>query len=217
MLSIKVFTFNPLQENTYLVYNENGAGVLIDPGCYDKEEKNELDRFIQANDIKILKLLNTHCHVDHVLGNAWAKNKYDLDLWIHQNEIPVLKAVEVYAPGYGLPAYEPSTHDHLLSEGDMIEIGDDKLECLFVPGHSPGHIVFYNAKSNFAICGDTLFRGSIGRTDLPGGNHQQLLDRINSILFELPETTVLFPGHGPETNVGFEKEHNPFVGKNAIY
>ena len=86
-----------------------------------------------------------------------------------------------------------------------------------MPGHSPGHIVFYNAKSNFALCGDTLFRGRIGRTDLPGGNHQQLLDRINSILFELPETTVLFPGHGPETNVGFEKEHNPFVGKNAIY
>ncbi len=217
MLSIKSFTFNPLQENTYLVYNENLEGVLIDPGCYEIEERNELDRFIQANGIKISKLLNTHCHIDHVLGNAWAKQKYDLELWIHQNEIPVLKSVEVYAAGYGLPAYEPNTHDQLLVEGDIIEIGDDRLECLFVPGHAPGHLVFYNPDSNFAICGDTLFRGSIGRTDLPGGNHQQLLDRINSVLFQLPEETVMYPGHGPETTIGFEKVHNPFVGQNAIY
>ncbi len=217
MLKIKSFTFNPFEENTYIVYDEHGEGVLIDPGCYEPEEERELDKFLQAQHIELTHLLNTHCHVDHVLGNQWAKDKYGLELWIHQNEMPVLKSVEVYAPSYGFTKYQSSVNDHFLEEGQEIKVGTGKLKVIFVPGHAPGHVVFYDKESNQAICGDTLFRRSIGRTDLPGGDHELLLKKIKEELFTLPDETILHPGHGTHTQVAFEKEYNPFVGKQALY
>lgn len=217
MLHIKSFTFNPFQENTYLAYDESGEGVLIDPGCFENREKAELQDFIETNGIRLTHLLNTHCHIDHVLGNAWAKRTFGIPLLIHRNEISVLKSVEVYAPNYGFSGFESAEPDGFLAEGESIMAGNEELKVLFVPGHAPGHVVFYHEPSKRCIAGDTLFRGSIGRTDLPGGNHELLLKKIKSELFTLPDETIIFSGHGPETNISFEKIHNPFVGKQATY
>lgn len=216
MLKIKSFTFNPFQENTYLIYDETKEATLIDPGCFGTAEQLDLLDFISKENLKVTQLLNTHCHIDHVLGNAWAKKTFGVKLGIHQNEKPVLKSVEVYAPNYGFREYESAEADYYLEEGKSIQVGKEELSILFVPGHSPGHLVFYHEDSHRAIGGDTLFRGSIGRTDLPGGNHDLLLHKIKSELFTLPEETIIYPGHGPETTIGFEKLNNPFVGKSAI-
>lgn len=215
MLHIKSFTFNPFEENTYIVYDNEGEAVLIDPGCHTTAERNELEDFIVSEGLKVRHLLNTHCHIDHVLGNAWAKKRFEIPLWIHENEIAVLKSVEIYAPNYGFHSFEAAEADHYLQEGQEFKVGQESLKVIFVPGHAPGHVVFYHRESNQCIAGDTLFRGSIGRTDLPGGNHSLLLEKIKSQLFSLPEETVIYPGHGPETTIGFEKLHNPFVGKRA--
>lgn len=215
MLHIKSFTFNPFQENTYLLYDDNGEGTLIDPGCFELSERQELMNYVLKHKIKITQLLNTHCHIDHVLGNAWAKKVFGVNLKIHQEEVPVLKAIEVYAPNYGFTGYESSEADEFLVEGQDIKVGTETLKVLFVPGHAPGHVVFYHEDSKQCIAGDTLFRGSIGRTDLPGGDHDLLLKKIKSELFSLPDETIIYSGHGPETNIAFEKDHNPFVGKNA--
>ncbi len=217
MLHIKSFTFNAFQENTYLLYDENGEGVLIDPGCYENQERVELQEYILVNEIRLSQVLNTHCHIDHVLGNAWAKRTFGIPLLIHAQEISVLKSVEIYAPNYGFVGYEPSEADGFLEEGKTLPVGKEILKILFVPGHAPGHLVFYHAESGQCIAGDTLFRTSIGRTDLPGGNHELLISKIKSELFTLPDETVVFPGHGPQTTIGFEKSNNPFVGKKAIY
>ncbi len=217
MLHIKSFTFNPFQENTYLVYDDQGQAVLIDPGCHTSGERAELENFVVANELKLDNLLNTHCHIDHVLGNSWAKKHFGIPLWIHEKEVSVLKSVEVYAPNYGFHGYESSAADHFLVEGQEFKVGEESLKVLFVPGHAPGHVVFYHKKSGQCIAGDTLFRGSIGRTDLPGGNHHLLLTKIQTELFSLPDETVIYPGHGPETTVGFEKVYNPFVGERATY
>jgi hydroxyacylglutathione hydrolase len=217
MLHIKSFTFNPFQENTYLAYDDSGAGILIDPGCFEKWEKAELQDFIENNGIRLTNLINTHCHIDHVLGNAWAKRTFGIPLLIHQNEISVLKSVEIYASNYGFSGYETSEPDGFLVEGESIQAGEEELKILFVPGHAPGHVAFYHEASKRCIAGDTLFRGSIGRTDLPGGNHDLLLKKIKSELFTLPDETIIFSGHGPETSISFEKINNPFVGKKATY
>lgn len=216
MLNIKSFAFNPFQENTYLLFNESGNGVLVDPGCYEKSEKSELENFIRDKNISIKQIVNTHCHIDHVLGNSWAKRTFGVDLLIHKNEIPVLKSVEVYAPNYGFHDYESAEPNGFLEEGEKIKVGTESLDILFVPGHAPGHVVFYHEPSYRLIAGDTLFKGSIGRTDLPGGNHNQLITKIKSVLFRLPEETIVYPGHGPETSIGFEKINNPFVGQRAM-
>jgi hydroxyacylglutathione hydrolase len=216
MLYIKSFTFNPFQENTYLAYDDRGSAVLIDPGCHTESERKELEDFVISKELKVLHLLNTHCHIDHVLGNAWAKNRFGIPLWIHEKEIPVLKSVEVYAPNYGFQGYESTEAEYFLTEGQEFEVGEELLKVLFVQGHAPGHVAFYHEKSRQCIAGDTLFRGSIGRTDLPGGNHALLLEKIKTQLFSLPAETVIYSGHGPETKVGFEKIYNPFVGERAI-
>jgi hydroxyacylglutathione hydrolase len=217
MLHIKSFTFNPFQENTYLVYDDSGEAALVDPGCFTSPEKKELEDFITNKGLTLTQLWNTHCHIDHVLGNAWAMKTFDLPLHIHPNELPVLKSVEVYAPNYGFHGYESSEASGFFREGQELKVGNELLQVIFVPGHSPGHVVFYHEASAQCLAGDTLFKGSIGRTDLPGGNHSLLLEKIKSQLFVLPEETVVYPGHGPETKIGFEKVYNPFVGEKAIY
>ena len=217
MLHIKSFTFNPFQENTYLIYDDSNEATLIDPGCFTPVERKILEDFIHSNNLRVTQLLNTHCHIDHVLGNSWAAKKFGIPLQIHPNESSVLKSVEVYAPSYGFHGYEASEAEGFLEEGQEIKVGSESLSCIFVPGHSPGHLVFYHEASKRCIGGDTLFKGSIGRTDLPGGNHSLLLEKIKNQLFVLPDETVVFPGHGPETTIGFEKMYNPFVGERAIY
>lgn len=209
-MNVESFVFNPFQENTYVLYDETKECVVIDPGCNEPEEKHELTSFIESNDLKVKLLLNTHCHVDHVLGNDFVKEKYKVDFLIHTSDLPVLKAVKAYAPSYGFFNYREAEPDRFMKEGDLISFGNQKLSVLFVPGHSPGHVAFYNEKSKTVIAGDVLFYNSIGRTDMPGGDYDTLIASIHEKLFTLPDDVTVFPGHGPETSIGFEKKTNPF-------
>jgi glyoxylase-like metal-dependent hydrolase (beta-lactamase superfamily II) len=217
MLQIKSFTFNPFMENTYVLYDESKEAVVFDPGCYEKHEQEELNRFIDDEGLKVSHLVNTHCHIDHVLGNAYVKRKFKVPLYIHEKDHPVLKSVMTYASNYGFPGYEETEPDFYLTEKDKLNFGNTKIDILFVPGHAPGHLVFYHQPTGICIAGDTLFQGSIGRTDLPGGDHETLIQAIKKEMFALPDETKVYPGHGPATTIGFEKEHNPFVGKKARF
>ncbi|EPR67950.1 MBL fold metallo-hydrolase [Cyclobacterium qasimii] len=216
MLQIKSFTFNPFSENTYVLFDETKEAVIIDPGCYEKQEKGILYDFITKEQLKPVKIINTHCHIDHVLGNAFIKKTYNIPLWFHAEEEPILKAVSSYSSNYGFAQYQESSVDHFLQEGEIVKFGNTELMPLWVPGHSPGHLVFYHQASKTCIAGDTLFQGSIGRTDLPGGDHETLINAIKEKLFNLPDDVVIYPGHGPSTTIGYEKLNNPFVGKNAV-
>lgn len=210
MMEIKQFEFNPFQENTYVLFDDTLACVIVDPGCYDETERTELTDFIEANHLVVKALWNTHCHIDHVLGNAFVKRKYNTRLAIHPLDEPVLKAVKVYASNYGFHQYEESQPDDYFQEGQELTFGNQVLTVLFLPGHAPGHVGFYNAQHKSVVAGDVLFYNSIGRTDLPGGNHTTLIESIHQKLFTLPDDVTIFPGHGPNTTVGFEKRTNPF-------
>jgi hydroxyacylglutathione hydrolase len=214
MIKIEQFTFNPFQENTYVLYDNSGECIVIDPGCYEKSEKNELISFIESKQLKVKELLNTHCHIDHVLGNNFIKEYFKVLLKIHKREDPILRAVKVYAPNYGFINYEDSTPDAFIGEGEVIEFGNSRLEIVDVPGHAPGHIAFYNKEEKICIGGDVLFKGSIGRTDLPGGNYDQLIQSIRTKIFTLGDDMTVYPGHGPATTVREEKKHNPYCGNN---
>jgi glyoxylase-like metal-dependent hydrolase (beta-lactamase superfamily II) len=210
MIKIKTFVFNPFMENSYLLYDDTGEGMIIDPGCYEKHERDTLLKFIDDHSIKITALVNTHCHIDHVLGNQFVKNTFNIKLSIHKESVEVLKSNEVVAPAYGLHQYESSEADILLSESEMISFGKHDLEILYVPGHAPGHIALFHRAQGVCICGDVIFQGSIGRTDLPGGDMNTLLRSIHDKIFPLGDQVVLYPGHGPKTEVGIEKISNPF-------
>lgn len=211
MLSVKALIFNPLQENTYLVYNEKNNCCIIDPGCYFPEEKEELKRIIENAGLKPVLLVNTHCHLDHVFGNRFVHDAWGLPLHIHEKEKPVLD----FAPQSGLEWQMPFDHYkgplHWLREGERLQIDADSMEILFTPGHSPGSVSFYCEPGGFIIGGDVLFDGSIGRTDLPGGNFDVLINSIQTKFFTLPDDTKVYSGHGPMTTIGFEKMNNPFV------
>ncbi len=209
-MQIQTFVFNPFQENTLVVYDETKEAVVIDPGCYEPAESAQLDDFITAHHLNIKYLLNTHCHIDHVLGNDHVKQKYKVRLMIHPIEETVLRTVKIYAPNYGFAQYQEAEPDGFLNEGDKVKFGNTTLDILFLPGHSPGHIAFYNRQQDVIISGDVLFAGSIGRTDLPGGDFDTLISSIHQKLFTLPDKVVVYPGHGPTTTLGKEKISNPF-------
>lgn len=210
MLGIKSFVFNGFQENTYVLYDQTKECIIIDAGCYEKYEQNELAAFVEQNKLRVSLILNTHCHVDHVLGNFFVKEKYNVKLLIPTKEEAVLKSVKVYAPTYGFQLYQEILPDGYIDDSSTISVGNQRLRVLSVPGHSPGHVAFYNAEHKILIGGDVLFRNSIGRTDLPGGNFETLIESIHQKLFTLPDEVVVYPGHGPETTIGFEKKTNPF-------
>ena len=210
MAAIEIFPNNPFEENTYVLYDETNECVIIDPGMYTATEQNAVVNFIKDNALKPVALLNTHCHIDHVLGNKLVFDLYGLKPQFHQGELEVLEAVVAYAPQFGLH-YDPSPlPDEFLADEGWVTFGNATLQLIFCPGHSPAHLCFYDEKANQLIGGDVLFRGSIGRTDLPGGNHELLLTNIREKLFTLPDDCTVYPGHGPETTIGFEKQYNPF-------
>jgi len=215
MTAIKLFTFNDFAENTYLLYDETGEGIIIDPGCYLPDEKDMLKDFIEEKNLKIKFLVNTHGHIDHVLGNAFVKNTYHVPLLIHEQDLPTLKSNDVIAEMYGFIQYQSTNADQLIKESDSIKFGNSSLEVIFVPGHSPGHIALYDKSAAFCISGDVLFRGSIGRTDLPGGDFNTLINSIHEKLFPLGDEVKIYPGHGPATDVGFEKSSNPYCALRA--
>lgn len=208
-LEVKKFTFNPFQENTYVVYSENGDAVIIDPGCYERHEEQELMHFLEEKQLSVHALLNTHAHIDHVLGNAFVKKQFDVPFYLHKEDQVTLSSVANYAHIYGFEGYLVSpVADVLLEGGEQLIFGSITFDVYFTPGHAPGHVVFYNAENNFVINGDVLFNGSFGRVDLPGGNLEILKKSIYETLFQFPEETVVYCGHGPETTVGREKISN---------
>lgn len=209
-IKVNVFTFNALQENTYIVWDETNECVIIDPGCSDKAERHELDDFIAQNNLKPVHLLNTHCHIDHVLGNAHIKQTYKLKLSIHPVETETLRSVKLYASLYGYPNYEETEAEIFVQEGEKITFGNTVLDILFVPGHAPGHIAFVDYASKQVFAGDVIFKQSIGRTDLPGGNFQQLEHSIRTKLYKLADDFVVYCGHGPKTTIGMEKKMGYF-------
>jgi hydroxyacylglutathione hydrolase len=211
MIKIKQFTFNPVRENTYILFDETNDCVIIDPGMYDSDEQNIFYRFIKDNDLNPVLLLNTHCHYDHVFGNKFVFDNWSLKPQFHKGELIVLQSIPGYVPQMGLN-YELSPEPEVfLPESGSVSFGSSVLELIFAPGHSPAHLCFYSRANNFLIGGDVLFYNSIGRTDLPGGNHSQLINSIKQNLFILPDDCEVFPGHGPSTTIGFEKQHNPFL------
>ncbi|WP_018617536.1 MBL fold metallo-hydrolase [Segetibacter koreensis] len=211
MLTVKIFTFNPTAENTYIIFNEVKEAIIIDPGCYFDEEKQKVKNFIQRSGLQPVQLLNTHCHLDHVFGNKWIFETYGLELFIHPNEELVLNFAPQSGQMWGLPFENYDGPLHFLEDGDIITLGDHELQVLLAPGHSPGSICFYDEEDKFVIGGDVLFKESIGRTDLPGGNHAALLESIRNQLFVLPDNVKVYPGHGEATTIGYEKTHNPFL------
>jgi len=212
MANVVKLTFNPFQENTYLVYDESKECIIFDPGCFDAAEKETLVSKVATLQLKPVRLINTHCHVDHIFGNQFVTEHYGLPLEIHEKELAVLISAPQAAMMFGIPFPEPSPRpEHFIAEGSVIEFGNTQLETLFTPGHSPGSLSFYCREDGFLIAGDVLFQGSIGRTDLPRGDHHTLIRSIKEQLFPLDEGVIVYPGHGPETTIGYEREHNPFL------
>jgi hydroxyacylglutathione hydrolase len=209
-MDIKKFTVNPFQENSYVLYDETNKCAIVDPGFSNSAEEKELVNFIEKNNLTPVLLLNTHCHIDHVLGNKFVANKYQLDLWIHESDLPLLNAAKSYAHVYGINYDHSPDPKKFITEGEIIQFGNTELKTLHIPGHAPGHVIFVEENGKNLIGGDVLFKGSIGRTDLPGGNHDLLIESIRKKIFTLDENYIVYCGHGPETTVKEEKLTNPF-------
>lgn len=207
----QVFTFNPFAENTYVLWDESGECAIVDPGMSDASEERELHSFITAKALKPVLLLNTHCHIDHILGNAWCAERYGLELHAHRLDLATLERGVQSAMLFGVN-YAPSPMPaFFVDEGDLLRFGHTALEVLFVPGHAPGHVAFVHRPSAVVVSGDVLFLGSVGRVDLPGCNAQDLVQSIQQKLYKLPDDYTVLPGHGPSTTIGREKSLNDFV------
>ncbi len=211
MIQVHYFTFNGFQENTYVLFDESKECIIIDPGCYSNEEEQALTQFIVQNGLKPVKLINTHCHIDHVLGNSFVANKYNVGLEMHEKDLPTLHATPEYGHLYGFNIDKSPEPTVLLKEGDKVKFGNSELDVLFTPGHCAGHITLVCGKQKFMIAGDVLFYGSIGRTDLPGGDYDTLISSIKTKLLPLGDDFKVYSGHGPSTTIGFERNNNPFL------
>ncbi|HXI01317.1 MAG TPA: MBL fold metallo-hydrolase [Sphingobacteriaceae bacterium] len=211
MIRIERFVCNPYQENTYILFDETKECVIIDPGMYTAAEQNLVIGFIKENKLTPVLLLNTHCHIDHVLGNKFVCDTYNLFPQFHEGELPVLNAVPAYAPQMGMRYEVSPLPEKYLHASGFVQFGESRLELIFAPGHSPAHLCFLSKDDNLLIGGDVLFYESIGRTDLPGGDYDTLISSIKEKLFLLSDTCVVYPGHGPSTTIGHEKNNNPFL------
>jgi hydroxyacylglutathione hydrolase len=211
MINIHHFTFNAFQENTYILSDETGECIIVDPGCYDVNEEQVLAAFIEKEKLNPVKLVLTHSHIDHVLGNAFIFSRYGLKPEMHQLDLTGLQRVPEYGHIYGFKVSPSPNPEIFYEEGDQIKFGNSFLDVLFTPGHAPGHITLVSQEQKFIIAGDVLFYGSIGRTDLPGGDHETLIKSIKEKLLPLGDEFQVFCGHGPSTNIGFERKNNPFL------
>jgi hydroxyacylglutathione hydrolase len=208
-MHIKVFCFSPFQQNTHVVFADNGDAVIIDPSCYEQHEENELKEFIASKNLSILAVLNTHCHVDHVFGNDFCVSSYKVDLICHKDELFTLEFAERSAQMYGLEKFKPSPEfTRFVADNEKLTFGDLSFQVIFGPGHSVGHIAFYNDEEKIVIGGDILFQGSFGRVDLPGGDIEILKKTIHERMFTLPDDVRVYPGHGSSTTIGQEKDTN---------
>jgi hydroxyacylglutathione hydrolase len=211
MIDIKVFIFNAFQENTFILSDETREALIIDAGCQNKDEIDELTDFISQQNLKPVQLLSTHGHIDHILGNRFFRNYYKIPYRAHKEDLFLIENAIEHGEIFGLKIEKPPLPDNYLSDNEKIHFGDSMIEVIYLPGHSPGGLGFYCKAQNFIVVGDVLFSGSIGRTDLPGGDFNQLINSIRSRLLVLPENTIVYPGHGPHTTIGEEKRTNPFL------
>jgi len=214
-MKIKMFTFSSWSENTYVLYDETNECIILDPGCSTEAERQTLVDFLDTTGLTPVKLVNTHCHIDHVLGNKFVSEKYNLDLVSHKGEQVVLDNMVNIAAMYGTPYEKSPDIKVFLDEGDYLSFGQTNLEVYFTPGHSPASISFFHRESKQLIAGDVLFRGSIGRTDLPGGDYATLIKNIKTKFFPLGDDVVVYSGHGPSTTIGEERRTNPFLIENG--
>ncbi len=210
-MTIKNFVFNPFQVNTYVLYDTTKECIIIDPACSNAEEFEILKNFISENGLKPVSFYNTHSHIDHLAGNAYIKDNYNINLCIHKAGLPFLEFASAQAASLGFTLEKVIQPDFFIEDGDTVNFGNASLKVIYTPGHADGSVCFYAAEDAFIIVGDVLFQGSIGRTDLPTG-HFELLERsIKEKLYTLPDNVVVYTGHGPSTTIGNEKRHNPFV------
>lgn len=212
---MKVATFKLIlfEVNCYVVYDPvEKKAAIIDPGIVDQREIDAIDNFLSKNELEVVAIINTHLHIDHVVANSGLASKYNAPVLAHEGDSPLGDRLMAQAQQFGLPfRIENAGVTRYLSDGETIQIGSGELKVIHLPGHSPGGIGLYDAKDGFLFSGDSLFDGSIGRTDLPGGNLAKLLESIKKRLYTLPDNTVIYPGHGPATTIGKEKATNPFV------
>ena len=211
MITVKKFIFNNIEENTYVLYDESKECIIIDPGCYTDNEKKKLKDFITETNLKPTALLNTHCHFDHILGNAFVCHEYNIKLWAHKGEIFNIERAESYTSMFGMKIENPPMPSHYLEDGDEFKFGVSTLKIIHTPGHSPGCVCLYSETDKLIITGDTLFKDSIGRTDLPGGDYNQIMDSLLNKLINLPGETIVYCGHGSSTDIGRERMYNPFI------
>lgn len=211
-MTIKTFTFNPFQENTYLLYDETNEGVIVDAGCIFDAEKQTLKKYIEDNNLTLKRIINTHLHLDHQFGNKFLFQTYGIKPEACQEDEFLLETVVAQARSFGFPMDEEAeTLGEYIVEDQEIKFGNSILKAIHVPGHSPGSMAFYSEKDGILISGDVLFQGSIGRTDLPKGDYATLILSITKKLLTLPDSTVVYCGHGPTTTIGSEKINNPFL------
>lgn len=209
-MEIYRLVFNPIEVNTYILADQSGDCAIIDCGCYDKDEFSELTGFIEERKLNPVLVLNTHCHLDHIFGNGFMLEKYNLGAFFHKDDESNRKMAVNHALIFGLSMKTPPGPAGYLTDGQKISFGQTELKSIHVPGHSAGSLAFYNEKEKVIFTGDALFEGSIGRTDLPGGNYERLINSITKKLFTLPSETAVCPGHGNKTSIGTEIESNPY-------
>ncbi len=208
---IKRFYFNDLRTCCYLLWDSAKECVIIDPGCYSDSERSRVEKFVQENGLTPKMLINTHGHFDHVIGNAFVAEKWNIPTFMNKGDIPYLSRAKSQGGYFGYDIKQPSEDVNDLKDGDIIRYGESELIVSYTPGHSQGGVVLYNQKENFVITGDSLFAGSIGRTDLPGGDYDELMESIGTKILTLPPDTIVYPGHGPETTIATEMTTNPFL------
>jgi len=211
MINIKKFTVNPLQENSYLLFDETGECIFIDPGFYFPEEHEKVKKFVSDHELNPVLIANTHCHFDHIMGVEFIRKEYDIKFLAHADDAFWVEAAIEQGEMFGFQIESVKMPDSFFNENDKIEFGNSALRIIHVPGHSPGHVAFYSEPDKVLLSGDVIFYGSIGRTDLPGGDYNQLISNINNKLLCLPSDVKILCGHGPSTNIGFEKSSNPFL------
>ena len=211
MIKVKKFTFNPFQENTYIISNEKKECIIIDPGCSNLNEEKEINFYIENSNLSPKYLLNTHCHIDHILGNNFIKSNWDVKFGIHKLENELLKNSKIIANNYGIENFKESPKpDFFIEENQVIEIFKLKFKTISCPGHSPGHILFYEEKKEIMFSGDLIFKNSIGRYDLPGSDYQTLCNSIRKVCL-IEKNVKIHSGHGPITTLDIEKKMNPFI------
>jgi len=210
-MQVHRLVFSPFEVNTYIISDRSKECIIIDPACNNKQEQDYFLKFLKEKNLKPVKLLNTHCHLDHVFGNKFICDTFKLQTEAHKGEDYNINNALNAASIYGLDMDEPYQIKRYLNEGEQVKFGFSKLDILHVPGHSAGSLVFYNKNDKFAIVGDVLFNNSIGRTDLPGGDFDTLISQIKTKLFKLDDETTAYPGHGIATSIGKEKKSNPFL------